>query len=213
MQIDRALNLVVPVEMPAGPYYVHSAPIGREVFEKYYLPISRAYSQMFALTSPLAGPRVAALLLRDAAQGLNRWDGEDGVERGLMAEIYRLSNVIMPTANGWTTVPFEEVRGKKLIAADDLSEVENSIVFFTLASVMPFKKERPRILDAASNVWSAQFTSLNVTEYAASLPTSNVTGNTGANGQAKPMGTTEPEATAAGTIDTGAGPQAFSMPH
>jgi len=181
MQINRALNLVVPVETPSGPLYVHSTPIGRAVFEKYYLPISRAYSQMFVLTSALSGPRVASLLLRDAAKYLNVWDGEDGVEQGLMAEIHRLTNVVMPGPQGWTTVPFEEVKRKQILADDDLSEVENSIVFFTLASVMPFRKEREGVLNAASTVWSAQLTSLNVTEYQNSLPTLTATDNTGAN--------------------------------
>jgi hypothetical protein len=156
-------------------------PIPRAVFERYFLVIARTYAEMFTNNLTTFGaPGVAFLLLRETAKQMGRWEGNDGIEQGLMPEIFRLANVVMPGPNGWTAIPFDEARTRKLIDDDDLAEVENRLVFFTLASVMPPKKDRPTILGFASNVWSAQIMSLNCTEFAASLPTSKEIGNSGA---------------------------------
>lgn len=180
MKIERSLNIAVPIERDDGTIYVHSMPIGREIFERYYLPIARAYAAMIGnnLTA-FSAPQVAFYLLRDAAKEMNRWDGDDGVERGLMAEIHRLTNVLMPSEKGWVTVPFAEVHAKKMIDDDDLAQVENLLVFFTLASVVPPRKERPTILAMTSVLWDAQTTSSNCTEFANSLSMSKETVSSG----------------------------------
>jgi hypothetical protein len=180
MKLDRRLNLVIEVEREHGPIHVHAAPIGREVFERYYKPIARAHTDIFAGGyTAFSGPRIAKLLLADAARAFGMLDGEDGVERGLMAEIRRLTNVIMPGPSGWTTLPFEDAKARQLLDEDELAEVENTLVFFILISAISLKSELKIKLAILSAIWKTHDTSLNCTEYASSLPTSTATENTG----------------------------------
>src|SRR5215831_13634119 len=109
VRISRSLNLVVPVDTEAGTIYVHSTPISRDVFERYYLVLSKTFAQIYQEgLAAIAGPRVGFLLLRDVAQNTrgtngapNAWEGTDGVANGLINEIRRLTNVIMPGPAGW----------------------------------------------------------------------------------------------------------------
>lgn len=179
MKINKKLNLVVPVETDTGFLYVHSMPITREVFEKYFLVISKAFTVIYneGLTVT-AGPRVAAMMLRTVAEKAGVWDGSDGVENGLMNEIRRLTNIIVPTAAGWSTIPFSEA--KDFLDPDDVSEVEGQIVFFILNSAMHKRSRVEAILTVAANFWGSLITSSNVTEYQASLPTSTTGASIGA---------------------------------
>jgi hypothetical protein len=178
MKLDRKLNIVVPLETSAGDIYVHSTPISRQIFERYYKPIARAYAAMFSEKFTVySSPKIAKLLLKDAAQELGMWDGADGVEKGLLPEIRRLTNVIMPGQNGWQTVPFD---GAKMLDEDDVAEVENILVFFTCISAVAPKSDLKTMLGMTSVIWKTQDTSLNCTDFASSLPTSTETENTGA---------------------------------
>lgn len=180
MKIDRRLNLVIPIDRADGTIYVHSAPISRPVFEQYFKVIAQTFSAIYTQGLGFtSGPRVAAWLLRDQATKAGVWDGEAGVERGLMNEIRRLSNVVVPSARGWTTIPFQDAVDGGSINDDDRSEVENAIVFFIVASSMHTRKELPAVLEGSTALWGAQTTSLNCTEYANSLPTPTATENTG----------------------------------
>ena len=173
MQIDKRLNLVVPVYQDGDKVlYVHSAPIRRETFERYFFVISKAFATIYQKgLGAMAGPRIAAMLLKKIAQEDGEWEGPLGVERGLFAEIHRLSNVIAPGDKGWEQIPFEEALRLKLIDDDDASEIENAICFFILASAMHRKTELTGVLEAVKGLWGAQTTSFNSTEYIASLPT------------------------------------------
>lgn len=189
MKLDRRLNLVVPVEQDQGTIYVHAAPISSEVFERYFKVIARAYTSIFAnnLTS-VSAPRVAFLLLKDAALEMGVWEGKDGVESGLLAEIRRLANVALPRpGGGWEAMPYEDVRAQKLIDDADLAEVENLLVFFILISAMSRKKDTSGMLGIVSVLWEAQITSSNCTEFLASLPTSKPPEPTGAKAPASPI--------------------------
>ena len=177
MKLDRNLNIAIPIEQYDGPdIYAHATPIGREIFEQYYQVCSRAYASMYAITSMIHGPRIAKLALRDAAQALKQWDD---VQQNFLAEIYRLTNIVMPDGNGWTTIPYEQAKARKLISDDDCADLENALVFFTLVSRMESKKDRPKAIE--SSAWVVQTTSSNCTEFANSLPTSKEAANTGAN--------------------------------
>ena len=186
MQIDRKLNLVVPIEHSNGTKtYVHAMPISREVFERYHLEIAKTFSAIYQEgLGFVAGPRIAAMLLRRKSEEIGTWlDIPEakfiGVEHGLMAEIRRLANVLVFGTNGWEMVPFQEALDKKAIDEDDASEVENALVYFTVASSMHKKTELQTVLAGASKLWGALVTQLNCTEYSASLPTSTAAGNTG----------------------------------
>jgi hypothetical protein len=189
MQIDRKLNLVIPVERDSGEtIYVHSMPLGREVFERYFLVISKAFATIYSEgLGFVAGPRVAAMLIRRVAEELKAWDGPEGVQVGLVAEMRRLSNVLAPGARGWETIPLQEAVDKGFINADDASEVENAIAFFTVASCMHRRAELRDVLEGSSKLWGAHITSLGCTEYSASLPTSTKDVTTGARAIPSPI--------------------------
>ena len=132
MKIDKRLNLVTEVQTDEGTVFVHSMPISSEVFEKYFLVISKTFAAIIGEgLSFVSGPRVAALMLKKIATDLGVWDGKDGVNNGLMAEIRRLSNVVMPTENGWKTYPLQDVIDKGMLDESDIAEVEGLIAFLS----------------------------------------------------------------------------------
>ncbi len=166
--LNRKLNIVLSVDTEKGPVHVHSVPIGREIFEDNYLVISRAFTQVYTNgLGPVTGPRVAALLLRDEAKKLGVWEH---TQQSLIAEIYRLTNVIAPSDNGWETMPFDVAKKRGILDNDVAAEVENCLVYFTCASSVHLRVELTVALEGLSTLWGAQTTSLNVTEYQRSLP-------------------------------------------
>lgn len=176
MRLDNKLNLITEIETEdKTTIYVHSTPISREVFEKYFLIISKTFASIISEgLSFISGPRVAAMLLKKIAVDQGVWDGRNGVDVGLMSEIRRLSNVVMPSSSGWVTVPFQDAIDKKLLDGDDIAEVEGLICFFICASAMSRRTEVASVLERM-RLWGSQTTSLNSTAYAASLPTSTET--------------------------------------
>lgn len=182
MKIDKRLKIVVPVERDDGSTaYVHAEPLFEETFDKFYLIIGQAFAQLHAGGLGLfAGPRVAAKLIKTIAEKQGVWEGEDGVERGLFGEMRRLAAFVVPNTSGaWEPVPFEEAVARDLLSAPDVSEVENALAFFIVASAMHKRKELPIVLAVVSRIWDAQTSLLNSTEYAASLATSTATENIG----------------------------------
>lgn len=178
-RIDRKLNIVIPVERDGGTIYVHSMPISREVFEANFLVISKTFSALYGQRlNVLAGPRVAALLLRKTAKDMGAWEGPDGAQ-ALMAEILRLTNVVVPTPGGWATLPIHDAQQRGLIDADDVAEAEGAIVFFIVASAMHKKTQVASVLAEAGDLWGTKTSLLNCTEFARSLPISTATENTG----------------------------------
>lgn len=181
MNFDKSLNLVIPVERDDGTtVYVHSTPLSRETFDKFFLVIAKTFSAIYTQgLGPIAGPRVAAKMLKSVAADMG--DKQAAlVESELMSEMRRLSNVIAPSDRGWAPVPLHEAIARGLMDANDADEVENAVAFFMLASAMHKKKDAQAVLTEASKLWSAQITSSNSTAFAASLPTSTPAGSTGA---------------------------------
>ena len=181
MRLNRRLNLVVPVEQDRGTTHVFSTLIQREVFEQNVMLIGRTHAMMWGLGlgDPTAGPRVAAMMLKKVGEQLK-------LEReceSLLAEIRRLSNVLVPTDGGYETVPLEDVLKKKILDEDDWSEVENAIVFFTVASWMHKRTDQIPVVGEALQIWGAQLVSSTITEYRSSLTTSNEAASSGVKNQ------------------------------
>ena len=176
--IDRRLNLVIPIygDKDAVVAWVHSTPIGREVFDAYYRVLGRVYAAIHGdatdALGPTAGPRMAAMLLRDEAQRMGIWGGPAGVQAGLVSEIRRLTNVAAPGPKGWEVLPYDDAIRAGRLDADDAAEVDNAIVFFTVGWWVYPKGRREAALSGAARLWSGHSTSSTVTEYAAGLPTS-----------------------------------------
>jgi hypothetical protein len=200
MRIDEALNIIIPVDRDDDTtVYVHASPISREVFQRYWLPLSKAFALIYGEGLHLAGPRIAAMSLRKVSEDMRLWDGPMGVERGLLPEIRRLANVVAPGggnghAPGWQMIPYDDAAKMDLIDQDDADEIEGVLVFFTLAWRLNLRKERKVLIDGLVALWGASTSSQSLPEFAASLPILTATGNTGATvlGVSSPQSSTGP---------------------
>lgn len=183
--IDRKLNLVVPIDRANGEkIYVHAMPIGTETFEKNYLVLAKVFSAFvdngIVVTS---APSVARLILKQVAQNTPRngdgnwWDGDDGVggKSGLLAEIVRLCNVIDVDR----VRPLNDVLAEGMFSEDEKNDLLSILVFFTVASRIPPRMDRERLIRGLASIYQLQTTSLTTTEYQNSLKTSTSVDNTG----------------------------------
>ncbi len=171
--------------MDKSTFYAYCSPISREVFEQFFVVISKAFASIFNEgLGVVAGPRVAGLMLKKVAVEMNVWDGPTGVEAGLINEIRRLSCVMMPDGSGWTMVPLQDAIDRKLLSPGDASEVENALAFLIVVSAMLRKTELAGVLGGAASLWDAQTTLLSATAYRGSLPTLTVVDSTGTKDEA-----------------------------
>lgn len=183
MKIDKKLNLVIPVygeDEKTPRVYVHSTPVDTDIWEKYWEPVSLAFTRiMEGGHGRIGGPRIADKMLRKVSMELGVWDTPEGVERGLVAEIHRRTLVLAPGNKGWETVPFEEARKRGILDPQDAAEIEGALCFFCLVSLMHRRTIRREMLDIAMQLWGAQIESLGSTEFTNSLPTSIAGASTG----------------------------------
>ncbi len=216
MRIDETLNIVIPIDRSDGTgLYVHAAPISRDVFHRYWLPMSKAFALIYGEGLHLAGPRIAAEALEQVSKELRVWEGPMGVQRGLLPEIRRLANVVAPGAGsnghatGWQMIPYEEAVKSELVEQEDADEIEGCLVFFTLAWRLNLRKERKGLIDGLVALWGASTTLSNLSVFADGLQTSTATANTGVTVQAAslPPSSIGP----ATTVSTTASPNAPMM--
>ncbi len=184
-KINEKMNLVIPVfdqDEVTITAYVHSKPISAEVFEAHFLLISRTFTAIHGEgLGAITGPRVAGLMMKRIAKNA----GLEDEYIAFTAEIRRLTNVLMRNGqNGWTTIPYEEVVNNRLLPVEDIAEVDNGVVFFTVYSAT-HRKMAMEVLPGAARMWGAQISSLSLSEFIASLPTSTATDNTG--GKTEPV--------------------------
>lgn len=190
ISIDKRLNLVIPIiRGDQTRLYIHSTPIMPETFQTYYLVLAKVFSA-FAQNGldPMSAPSVAAMVLKDVAQntsratGLNWWDGPDGVggESGLMANIIRLTNAVLPGKDAvWSSTPFQLALDQKMIDDEEKSEVMNLLAFFTVASLVAPRHDRARLVRGMAAIYGLQTTLSNATEFSVSLRTSTAGATTG----------------------------------
>jgi hypothetical protein len=181
--INKKLNLVIPVDTDKGKIWIHSTPISKEVFESNYLLLTKTLADLYLNgIGPSFAPRIALLSLKDTAREMN---ADNDISNNLIQEIYRLTNALMPDPSGrWQTIPFVEVISKSIIDEQQLSEVENAIIYFIVASAVHLRSELQMAYLGLKNNWNAQTTLLNVTEYGNSLVISTTAVNTGEKTQA-----------------------------
>lgn len=181
MRVSRSLHLVIPVTRADGTeIYVHSTPISADVFETHFLVLSKTFAAIYGEgLGAIAGPRVANKLLKKIAKDLGTWDGPGGVERSLMAEIRRLTNVLAPGQRGWETYPFDDAVTKGVLDREDGDEIEAAASFFTVASCMHRRADLKEILDGSMKLWGARTESLNCSEFMSSLQTSTAGASSG----------------------------------
>lgn len=193
--INRQLNLVIPIlRDDKTSLYIHSMPIGPEVFDTYYLVLAKTFSAFASEDiGPISGPRVAAKMMRDIAKstqrapGVDWWDGDDGVNGsgGLFAEMIRLSNAIVPRPEGgWGPMQLQDALNQGLLDAEEKDEVLNILAFFTVVSAAPPKQERARLVKGMAILYQLQATSSSFTDFITSLKTSTPAENIGGNAPA-----------------------------
>ena len=174
MQVQTANN---------GLVYIHSASIGRSVFEQFYLELGKVFSQCFDSINQahlaLSAPQLAYPALKSIAQKAGNWDGNGGVKFGLINEIIRLTNVMFAGENGWETVPFDTAVKREILDEDEEAETLSSLVFFTAISKVAPKDLKSSFLEMAGSLRNWVTTSLDSTEYMSGLPILTKKGNTG----------------------------------
>lgn len=178
MKINRAMNLIVPVETDAGTAYIHSTPISKEVYKEHFFILSKTFSMIFSEgLGIVAGPRIAYLMLEKIAQEKGIWDSANGVKNTLVTEIIRLSNLVYPSeGKGWDTKPLDVALDSGVV---ELDEVIGEIVFFTCISAINKPDQARGLMSQVSGLWSSATTSLGLMAWIDSLAISKPSGSSG----------------------------------
>jgi hypothetical protein len=184
MKIDRKLNLVIPIETENhGVAHIHSVSISREIFEQFYLELGKVYSQCFDNKNPeyfiLSAPQLAYPALKAIAMKSETWDGNGGVQQGLISAIISLTTIIISGKNGWETFPLNTAIQRGMIDEDEKAEVLSSLVFFTVIYKVAPKELRKSFMEMAASLRRWHLTSSDFMEYKNGLPTLTEVGNTG----------------------------------
>jgi hypothetical protein len=176
--ISRKLNIVLPpIETKDGELYIHSTPVGRQVFESCYRSMAKTVAGLVSEgIGPITGPSVALLALQSEADLLGEGDKVSGL---FMSEVRRLTNCAI--AGKDEIFPYAVALQRNLLDEDQASEVENILVYFTLVSWirLPSGLSSSMGLDGLQQLWRAQTTSSDLTAFMRSLPTSTPVVNTG----------------------------------
>lgn len=183
MKINSDLNIVVPIRTDEkGNVLIHGyhTPISRAVFEANYRILAATKSALASKGIHYqmdAGPRIAGLVLKDEAAKDAREVGNVDAEGkpditgalALLADIKRLTMILIPTVEGWVYKPVDVAIANDFIDDEEWREVESAIVFFTAHYSLAKMSERAAMGRATASVLNAQSTSLSVTEFASSL--------------------------------------------
>ncbi|HGF4015948.1 hypothetical protein [Burkholderia cenocepacia] len=190
IQINEAMNLVVPVvaDESGVKVWAYHTPISRQVFESNYRVLAATKASLMsngAMYMMDSGPLIAALTLHDegmreaGARGSYAKDGKTIVDEAtpaLVAEIRRLTMVLVPGPGGWDLLPIESAVAAGKIDAEDQAETESAIVFFTCICALASKAERKKQASSTASLLKGSITSLSPMEFADSLPNSTKAG-------------------------------------
>ncbi|ENK9356017.1 hypothetical protein AB4H00_002127 [Escherichia coli] len=194
MKIARNLNLIIPVRTEKGNGWIHATPISKEVFKEHFFILSKTFSAIFSEgLGVVAGPRIAFLMLERISRDSNIWEGDKGVRNTLVNEVIRLANLVYPVeGKGYDTIPLDMALEREII---DLDEVAGELIFFTCVSSINSPEQAKGTMDVVNGIWSTQCSSLNLTEWIASLLTLKSAASSGAtaNTSSATSSTTQPE--------------------
>ncbi|ELD0413845.1 hypothetical protein QNZ02_000794 [Escherichia coli] len=194
MKISRNLNLIIPVQTEKGNGWIHATPISKEVFKEHFFILSKTFSAIFSEgLGVVAGPRIAFLMLERISRDSNAWEGDKGIRNTLVNEVIRLANLVYPVeGKGYDTIPLDMALEREII---DFDEVAGELIFFTCVSSINSPEQAKGTMDVVNGIWSTQCSSLNLTEWIASLPTLKSAASSGAtaNTSSATSSTTQPE--------------------
>lgn len=180
MKIDDSLRLVLSF---GDGLHAYHTPISRAVYEANYTIINATKATLAAhgvQYQVRSGPLIAGLTLRDVGRheaedrGSLDQDGNvvDAKTPAFLAELKRLTMVLCPGPSGWDLLPVDAALAQGKVDADDWSEVESAIVFFTAHALTCRKADRMIVATATAKVLDGSITSLEPMAYGASLQTS-----------------------------------------
>ena len=173
MKIDDELNLVIPLD---GGVSIYSAPLSDAIFDTNYRLLSKAQDVIFGNgldRALLTGPRIAALVIRDAGKEVAAETGlqGDAGATALLAEIKRGSLVLHPTDGGYEYAPVQAAIDKGTLDPADWKEVEGALCFFTCLWLVESRKTRKPVLELVAQQMNCITTSQSVEDYVKSLTT------------------------------------------
>lgn len=181
MEITRTLNVVFRVDGEKGPVEVHAAPLSETAFRHHFMLVAKVYSALTQNNMVLAGPRVAALLMRQVAEE----SGKPEAAEAFFAELRRSAHVFVEQGGRWVPYPLQLALDPErgVLTATDQGEVESMLTFFTCFSAILPRRSQPGFAEGLTSASGGRTTSLNATEFAASLPTSTAVGSSGGRGE------------------------------
>jgi hypothetical protein len=180
--LDKRLNLVLEVERDdKSVVYVHSIPISRQMWKTHYTFIAMAVNSMYSDGFP---PSMCARMCYQRMQELavEHKDRFGDLPRTLFAEIWRLTNVLVPSDSGYQDIPFfHMIKGDKELDQDNVEEVQNFICYFTGASWVHglSRKDREAFQQLMTKGFGVRITASPLTEFKNSIPTLKSEENTG----------------------------------
>jgi hypothetical protein len=180
MRIDRDLNVVIPIPQDEGKtLYIHMVPLRYEVFEQYFLPLSKTFTSLYAngLTE-MVGPKIAYLMLKQIATESGTWEE---IEKGFISECMRTSTALVLGVDGWVNMPVSSAIGSGLLSDEDVRTFLGNAVFFSCIWSIHTRSLAEATLRTMSRLWGQQITLLSATDYRTSLTTSTTADNTGEN--------------------------------
>jgi len=175
MRIDKKLNFVFPVDTSDhGTVWVYSIPIARSVFETYYDVLGKVFTKCFDGEDPkhvaLTAPQLALPALKAISQTNGTWEGNSGVQRGLLNEIIRLTTIAYAGDKGWESLPLDTAVSRQIIDDENLSEIMSSLIFFTSICKVAPRSLASTFLEMAGSLREWQFTLSGFSEWLSSLP-------------------------------------------
>ncbi|WP_337049956.1 hypothetical protein [Serratia fonticola] len=178
MKISRTMNLILPVDTTTGTAYIHAKPISREIYKEHFFILSKTFAAIFSEgLGVIAGPRVAYLMLEKIATEGGIWEGSNGVKNTLITEIIRLASLVYPVeGKGWDNKPLDVALEQGIV---DLDDVMGDLVFFTCVSSINTSDQAQGMMAQVGLLWNSATTSLDITEWTRSLPTSKPSDSSG----------------------------------
>lgn len=178
MEINRKMNLVVPVDTDKGRIYIHSTPISKEVYRENFLVLGKVFAQVFGEgLGVISGPRVAYMMLEKIAKDAGAWDGDRGVKNSIISEVIKNSKAIIPIeGKGWDDMPLDVAIDRGHVDPDD---VLSELIFFTCVFAINKPAQAIQVMGDVNTLWGSAITSQSSTDWMKSLPTSTPKGSTG----------------------------------
>ncbi|MGC9216172.1 hypothetical protein [Acidithiobacillus sp.] len=169
MKITDSLAITFKI----GDKDAYSTPLSKEAFEASYRLIAGTKAALFDTTDKalvLDGPALALLTLKDvgATQARKREEDGDGGAAALIAELGRLTMVVVPGAEGLDLMPVSASG----VDPDEWEEALSALIFFTVNYALTPKSEKNRKIEMLSAILNFGITSQSAEDWLNSLKTS-----------------------------------------